>query len=67
MVFFVPSQVSQELLLNLEGFPTLVARMPLNVEVGSLMVFKSQQVVEAFLADEAPEHAGFVGLFMVEE
>lgn len=32
-----------------------------------LVVLQRQQVVEALLADGAPEHAGFVGLLVVEQ
>lgn len=67
LVLFVPSQVIQKLLLDFEGFPTLMAGMPLNIKVGPLVVFKGQQVVEALLADEASEYARFVGLLVVEE
>lgn len=40
LVFLVYSKVVQQLLLDFKGFPTLMASMPFNIKVGSLVVFE---------------------------
>lgn len=59
--------VVQKLLLGPEGFTTLVTFESFNIKVGPLVVFQSQQIVEALLAHMTSEQPCFVGLLVVQQ
>lgn len=66
-MLLVETEVVDQLLLDLESLATFFTLVPLQVEVGPLVILESQQVVVAFLAHQAAEDARLMGLLVVKE